>query len=198
MCLISTGCDPLTGGCGTAPRNCDDGLFCTIDRCDDLNGCVHTTDDSLCIDTNPCTNASYCNATTGCQIKLRNNCSTDRYCESFECLDNFGCSSTPKDCQGSYNRSNSSDSCDTYNCSEERGACELVVGVCFNFFGAVVGVVVGAIIGGVVAAAIFIAGISAGGVAAAISGSTYNEDDRAIKSNPLFQPLGKGAVGLAQ
>jgi len=66
-------------------------------------------------------------------------------------------------------------------------------GACFNFIGVVVGIVVGGLIGGLIGAAAFIAGISAGGAAAAYSSSGTVQEDRAVHKNPLFQEQVRGA-----
>jgi hypothetical protein len=58
-CNVGT-CDPQRG-CIFAPRDCDDGLACTNDGCDeDKKACTHVPDDMLC-PTN-----QLCSATRGC------------------------------------------------------------------------------------------------------------------------------------
>lgn len=44
----------------------DDGVPCTVDRCDENDGCVSTADNSLCEDGNGCT-TNICNLNLGCQ-----------------------------------------------------------------------------------------------------------------------------------
>jgi len=42
-------CNVLTGECDPGmPLDCDDGVGCTVDSCDEDAGCLHTPDDSLC------------------------------------------------------------------------------------------------------------------------------------------------------
>jgi len=55
-------CDP--GG----PRNCSDGIGCTVDACDSANAtCVHTPDDSACADDGLfCNGAELCDAVNDC------------------------------------------------------------------------------------------------------------------------------------
>jgi len=190
-CFVSTGCDPATGNCGTTQIDCDDGVFCTVDSCDSNTGCVHTPDDNLCDDPNPCTNYSQClnlSTTFDCVSTPVDCGGQGLYCSNLTCVDFFGCSNEPRDCQG--NATNGT--CNTYNCSEVKRNCEKVIGVCFDFLGVVVGIVVGGIIGGVIAAAAFIAGLSAGGAAAAYSSSEHENSERAVKHNPLFQSQGQG------
>jgi len=193
LCVISTGCDPLSGGCGTSNIDCDDGVFCTVDSCDSTIGCIHTPNNTLCDDPNPCTNYSQC-VPDATGVYFCNSTAVDcggegLFCSNLSCVDFFGCSNTPRDCRG--NASNKS--CTTYNCSETKQACETIPGVCFNFLGVVVGIVVGGLIGGLIGAAAFIAGVSAGGAAAAYSSSASEHDERAVHKNPLFQEQGKGA-----
>jgi hypothetical protein len=196
-CLVPTGCDTVTGGCGTVDVDCDDNIFCTVDSCDPVAGCKHDPQDSLCIDPNPCTNFSQCLNTTGnytCVSTPVDCGGKGLFCSNFSCVDYFGCSNDPRDCKGNI----SNKSCSTYNCSEVKQSCEKVEGVCFNFLGVVVGIVVGGLIGGVIAAALFILGLSAGGAAAAYSSSANEDNDRAIKENPLFKGQGRGGIGLGQ
>jgi hypothetical protein len=73
LCTVDTDCPSVpfcTGDrhcagpplyCQIIPRNCDDGIACTRDTCDDnQKTCVHTPDDSLC----PA--GEHCDGTTGC------------------------------------------------------------------------------------------------------------------------------------
>ncbi len=47
-CAGDNGCNPQMG-CVTTPRNCDDGIACTHDSCDEaMMSCAHVPDDSLC------------------------------------------------------------------------------------------------------------------------------------------------------
>lgn len=92
-CTVGS-CEPATGGCGFAPLEdgtacedgnvctnpdtcgaglclsgppepCDDGLGCTLDSCDALDGCIHGPVDALCQDGNPCTD-DVCEPGVGC------------------------------------------------------------------------------------------------------------------------------------
>ena len=61
--------DPDTcqeGTCTGPPRDCSDGVDCTVDTCDEANDqCVNTPDDSYCDDENICTDDS-CDEQLGC------------------------------------------------------------------------------------------------------------------------------------
>jgi len=48
--------DPAVGCVPGTPPNCDDGVACTIDSCDEtIHGCQHVPNDALCDDGDPCT-----------------------------------------------------------------------------------------------------------------------------------------------
>jgi len=58
---VCTTVDQCAGGAcvGGAADNCDDGIACTADSCDSVNGCQHT---------DACTGGQLCNHVTGlCQ-----------------------------------------------------------------------------------------------------------------------------------
>ena len=60
FCNPSLGCQPGT------PPNCDDGIACTLDSCNEAtDSCNHVPQNSACDDGNPCTDDS-CNPATGC------------------------------------------------------------------------------------------------------------------------------------
>ena len=59
ICSLETGCETLS-------RDCDDALECTVDSCDEENDvCQNTPDDTVCDDSNPCTEPDEC-SDTGC------------------------------------------------------------------------------------------------------------------------------------
>jgi hypothetical protein len=69
FCNGSETCDSATGTCqpGT-PVDCDDGVGCTVDTCDEVNDeCVNTPDDSACPDDGLfCTGDEICDSVAGC------------------------------------------------------------------------------------------------------------------------------------
>lgn len=99
-------CDPDnlsadgTTGCidGTA-INCDDGINCTVDDCDDGAGeCTHDTDNDLCQDGLFCNGTETCNATQGCLNGTVVACSDGRSCTSDSCSEVAdACVSVPND-----------------------------------------------------------------------------------------------------
>ena len=67
FCNGAETCDPVND-CqpGTAP-NCDDGVACTQDSCDETNDvCAHQTNNSLCDDGQFCNGPEICSASSGC------------------------------------------------------------------------------------------------------------------------------------
>lgn len=86
-------CDSRLGVCVPAPDAtlCDDGVACTVDRCEGRSGgvfsCTSTASDLACDDGNPCT-LEACDAATGCVF-------TDVPCPgSTSCLASDGCDGT--------------------------------------------------------------------------------------------------------
>src|SRR5262249_34577593 len=85
-------CDPSRGCVAGAAPVCDDGVACTVDRCDaDADACAHAASDLLCGDANACTDDT-CDATLGCVYS--NNtapcddgdaCTTGESCRSGVC-----------------------------------------------------------------------------------------------------------------
>jgi hypothetical protein len=59
-CAPTPTCDPMMG-CVYLPRNCDDGIDCTDDACNEqAMQCTHTADDSKCPDTELCSPLRAC------------------------------------------------------------------------------------------------------------------------------------------
>ncbi len=57
-CVVSGLC--VQGECLGRPRDCDDGEYCTRDRCEPGVGCVHTPRVAPCDDGDPCTEGDTC------------------------------------------------------------------------------------------------------------------------------------------
>ena len=86
-------CDPVNGcQLGTAP-NCDDGVACTVDACDESSdSCTHSPNNAACDDENACTDDS-CDATTGCVFTADNTntcddlnaCTLTDSCQAGQC-----------------------------------------------------------------------------------------------------------------
>jgi hypothetical protein len=59
-------CDP-NSGCRNNPLDLDDGIYCTIDSCDEMiDMVIHTPDNSSCDDGNLCNGIESCDPNTGC------------------------------------------------------------------------------------------------------------------------------------
>jgi hypothetical protein len=73
--------------CQAAPvRECDDGIECTVDVCDeDADSCESTIDDGLCSDGDPCTGEEICDLELGCLPGVDLNCSDGDTCTSDRC-----------------------------------------------------------------------------------------------------------------
>jgi hypothetical protein len=66
-CLAAGPCNDLTQSFAIIPSSeCDDGVECTVDQCDLINGCVGTPNDSWCDDGLFCNGTESCDATKGC------------------------------------------------------------------------------------------------------------------------------------
>lgn len=80
QCHLVNGCEP-----GEAP-DCDDGVECTVDSCDEqAQDCIHEPDDLVCEDNNVCTD-DICTE-TGCEYEFN----TDACDDGFACTINDTC-----------------------------------------------------------------------------------------------------------
>jgi len=68
----------------------------------------------------------------------------------------------------------------------------MTAGVCFNYFGALVGGLVAGGIAGVVIAAIIVAGASVGGSAYAISHTVVSTEESRVINNPIYKNRTQG------
>ncbi len=72
ICHVQDGCLP-----GPTPK-IDDGVDCTVDTCDEVNGLVvHTPNDGFCDDANPCTGVETCDPVLDCLPGVPQNCFFD-------------------------------------------------------------------------------------------------------------------------
>jgi hypothetical protein len=90
-------CDPINGcGPGTAP-NCDDGVECTLDSCDETGDvCVHSPDHGACDDGLYCDGTEICDVLQGCQEAPTGPCPANLYCNEtidmcVDCLSDVHC-----------------------------------------------------------------------------------------------------------
>ena len=91
FCNGAEWCDQ-TGGCqaGTPP-DCDDGVDCTEDECDDdAQACAHTADSEFCDNGVFCDGAETCDGVQGCTAGPAVNCDDAIDCTSDACDDEAG------------------------------------------------------------------------------------------------------------
>ena len=99
FCNGAETCDPVND-CqpGTAP-NCDDGVACTQDSCDETNDvCAHQTNNSLCDDGQFCNGPEICSASSGCIPGEAPICDDQLDCTADSCDEgNDTCVNAPND-----------------------------------------------------------------------------------------------------
>jgi len=102
-CIVGERCNLSTGLCvpGT-PKDCDDGVYCTLDGCDSSSGaCTHTNQDIRCQDSNVCDGAETCNPSSGssdadgCVAGTPLTCNDGYSCTDDFCSPSTGCGVTP-------------------------------------------------------------------------------------------------------
>jgi cysteine-rich repeat protein len=67
------------------PVDCDDGVDCTVDACDEVNGCVNDLDDAFCDDGAFCNGVETCDPVNGCQPGTPVDCSDGVDCTVDGC-----------------------------------------------------------------------------------------------------------------
>ncbi len=109
-CLVDGDCDDglacngaetcVGGNCqaGTAV-NCDDGVACTTDACNEPSGtCSNTPDDGACDDGLACNGAEWCDAVLDCQAGTAVDCDDGVGCTADSCNEPSGsCTNAPSD-----------------------------------------------------------------------------------------------------
>ncbi|MFC1889669.1 MopE-related protein [Thermodesulfobacteriota bacterium] len=83
---------------GTAP-DCDDGVGCTVDTCnEETDGCDHTPNDSLCDDGAYCNGVETCNSVSDCQGGTAVDCDDSVSCTVDSCNEGTdSCDNVPDD-----------------------------------------------------------------------------------------------------
>lgn len=90
-CHEALGCQPGT------PPNCDDGVTCTDDSCNEAgDSCEHVPDNGDCDDGLFCNGSESCHQTLGCQPGISPNCADDVTCTDDNC-ENNACVHIPND-----------------------------------------------------------------------------------------------------
>ena len=81
------------------PVDCDDGVGCTVDTCDEtIDACVNTPDDASCDDNNVCTGIETCDPVNGCQAGTPLNCDDGELCTTDSCVPLTGCANDAVQC----------------------------------------------------------------------------------------------------
>lgn len=87
-------CDESVGCIAGEAIDCDDGVACTTDSCDDADGaCRHEPDDTACDDALYCNGAESCDSSTGCVAGDPPCGETECDESSASCLTRIGCTS---------------------------------------------------------------------------------------------------------
>ncbi len=97
------GTEVCNGGiCASAALpQCDDGISCTVDTCDeDDQRCSNLADDSICDDGNSCTGLEACDRDIGCLPGIPTNCSDGDSCTLDSCDPVLGCQNVLRDLDG--------------------------------------------------------------------------------------------------
>jgi hypothetical protein len=85
-CDGSETCDPINGCVSGPAPNCNDGVACTIDSCnEDKDRCVSTPDNGACGDGLYCNGAESCDPLNGCQAGTPPNCKDGVGCTVDTC-----------------------------------------------------------------------------------------------------------------
>ena len=86
-CTVGDACSG--GTCTGAPRNCDDGNFCTSDSCNPATGCVYVNNTNPCNDNNLCTTGDTCSGGTCSGTPIV--CTDGNVCTDDSCNPATGC-----------------------------------------------------------------------------------------------------------
>ncbi|MET0791919.1 MAG: putative metal-binding motif-containing protein, partial [Polyangiaceae bacterium] len=94
--------DPTLGGPCEDDDQCDDGIPCTSDRCEqDLKRCRHSPDDSPCLDTVYCNGEEVCDPKLGCRAGPPVSCADGDPCTIDTCVETTqSCERVPRDADG--------------------------------------------------------------------------------------------------
>ncbi len=110
-------CDEASGCMAGTPVDCDDGISCSIDTCDEYGYvCRHTPNDAYCNDNDPCVEG-YCSLASDCVFS-----NTDHLCsDGNPCTGNDRCSGGV--CSGSLSAvtCNDGNACTADSCDSEAG-----------------------------------------------------------------------------
>ncbi|MFH1473568.1 MAG: S8 family peptidase [Candidatus Aenigmatarchaeota archaeon] len=111
--LFCTVYDACTSGiCGGEQINCNDGVGCTVDSCNEGTGsCDNTPDNSICDDEIYCNGVETCHATSDCQAGIPVNCNDNNFCTADSCVEGL------KTCENVWEACGSTDGCCGPDCN---------------------------------------------------------------------------------
>ncbi len=91
-------CDPVQSCLPGTPPDCDDGVGCTVDACnEEVDACEHVPDDGSCDDGFYCNGAEACDAASGCHDGLAPDCDDQVICTLDQCDEAVdGCTHEPE------------------------------------------------------------------------------------------------------
>lgn len=86
-------CNPELGCQAGSEPDCDDGIACTADSCDEnSDACAHVPQDGSCDDGEPCNGNEQCDAVLGCVAGTPPDCDDGNWCNGLEsCEPGQGC-----------------------------------------------------------------------------------------------------------
>ena len=99
FCTVGDTCNG-TGTCiGGGARDCDDGVGCTVDACDETSDtCTNPPDDASCDDGNVCSGIETCDPNNDCQAGTPLDCDDQELCTTDSCDSITGCANVPVEC----------------------------------------------------------------------------------------------------
>ena len=124
-CTVNDKCEKAQ--CSGSPRDCDDGLVCSKDTCDQDGGCEHSvTAGSKCDDGNACTGGDACSKSGACAAGIGLSCDDGNGCTTDQCEPLTGCSNKALDGIGcdDGNACTASDRCTKGQCAGLGKSCD--------------------------------------------------------------------------
>ena len=86
VCNGAETCDALNGCEAGTPPDCNDGVTCTLDACNEANdSCDHLPNNAACSDGQFCNGAEVCDVLNGCQAGIAPDCSDGVGCTVDSC-----------------------------------------------------------------------------------------------------------------
>lgn len=86
FCTGTETCDPVNDCQPGTPPNCNDGVVCTVDACNEgTNSCDHTPSNAVCNDNQYCNGVETCHVTLGCQAGTAPSCNDGVACTDDAC-----------------------------------------------------------------------------------------------------------------